>query len=284
MKLIHSAAELQESLERDRVSGRSIAFVPTMGALHEGHLSLVDLAKEASDVVVVSIFVNPLQFGPKEDFDEYPRTLAADSELLEEHGVQYLFAPTVTDIYPNGTEITQRAGVIGSTFEGAARPGHFDGMLTVVNRLMEIVEPNAVVFGEKDAQQVFLVRKLIGARFPACTFIEGPTLREASGLAMSSRNRFLSTEELSDAETIYQHLDALKTDLESGATTSVALAKHSQAIESEAKAKLEYLAVIDPQLFRPVDDNYQGPAKIIVAAKVGEIRLIDNLNVKATNA
>lgn len=284
MKLIHSAAELQESLERERVSGRSIAFVPTMGALHAGHLSLVELAKEASDVVVVSIFVNPLQFGPKEDFDEYPRTLAADSELLEEHGVQYLFAPTVTDIYPNGTEITQRAGVIGSTFEGAARPGHFDGMLTVVNRLMEIVEPNAVVFGEKDAQQVFLVRKLIGARFPACTFIEGPTLREASGLAMSSRNRFLSTEELSDAETIYQHLDALKTDLESGATTSVALAKHSQAIESEAKAKLEYLAVIDPQLFRPVDDNYQGPAKIIVAAKVGEIRLIDNLNVKATNA
>ncbi|MEY4451269.1 MAG: hypothetical protein RLZZ380_390 [Actinomycetota bacterium] len=284
MKLIHSAAELQESLERERVSGRSIAFVPTMGALHAGHLSLVDLAREASDVVVVSIFVNPLQFGPKEDFDEYPRTLAADSELLEEHGVQYLFAPTVTDIYPNGTEINQRAGVIGSTFEGAARPGHFDGMLTVVNRLMEIVEPNAVVFGEKDAQQVFLVRKLIGARFPDCTFIEAPTLREASGLAMSSRNRFLSTEELSDAETIYQHLDALKTDLESGATTSVALAKHSQAIESEAKAKLEYLAVIDPQLFRPVDDNYQGPAKIIVAAKVGEIRLIDNLNVKATNA
>ena len=284
MKLIHSAAELQESLERERVAGRSIAFVPTMGALHEGHLSLVDLAKEAADVVVVSIFVNPLQFGPKEDFDEYPRTLAADSELLEEHGVQYLFAPTVTDIYPNGTEITQRAGVVGSTFEGAARPGHFDGMLTVVNRLMEIVEPNAVVFGEKDAQQVFLVRKLIGARFPDCTFIEAPTLREASGLAMSSRNRFLSTEELSDAETIYQHLDALKTDLESGETTSVALAKHSQAIESEAKAKLEYLAVIDPQLFRPVDDNYQGPAKIIVAAKVGEIRLIDNLNVKATNA
>ena len=284
MKLIHNAAELQESLERERVSGRSIAFVPTMGALHAGHLSLVELAKEASDVVVVSIFVNPLQFGPKEDFDEYPRTLAADSELLEEHGVQYLFAPTVNDIYPNGTEITQRAGVVGSTFEGAARLGHFDGMLTVVNRLMEIVEPNSVVFGEKDAQQVFLVRKLIGARFPDCTFIEAPTLREASGLAMSSRNRFLSTEELSDAETIYLHLDALKTDLESGATTSVALAKHSQAIESEAKAKLEYLAVIDPQLFRPVDDNYQGPAKIIVAAKVGEIRLIDNLNVKATNA
>ena len=284
MKLIHSAAELQESLELDREAGRTIAFVPTMGALHEGHLSLVDLAKEAADIVVVSIFVNPLQFGPKEDFDEYPRTLAADSELLEQHGVQYLFAPTVGDIYPNGTEITQRAGVVGSTFEGAARPGHFDGMLTVVNRLMEIVEPNAVVFGEKDAQQVFLVQKLIGARFRDCNFIEGPTLREASGLAMSSRNRFLSIEERTDAETIYQHLEALKAELESGAKTSEALAKHSQAIESEAKAKLEYLAVIDPQIFRPVDDNHQGPAKIIVAAKVGEVRLIDNLNVKAINA
>jgi pantoate--beta-alanine ligase len=174
--------------------------------------------------------------------------------------------------------------VVGSTFEGAARPGHFDGMLTVVNRLMEIVEPNDVVFGEKDAQQVFLVRKLIGAKFRNCQFIEGPTLREESGLAMSSRNRFLAETERRDAETIYQHLEQLKTEIESGAKISQSLAKHSQAIEGEAKAKLEYLAVIDPQIFRPVDDNYQGTAKIIVAAKVGEVRLIDNLNVKATNA
>ena len=284
MKLIHTAAELQESLERERAKGKSIGFVPTMGALHEGHLSLVELAKQVSDIVVVSIFVNPLQFGPKEDFDEYPRTLSADSELLEQQGVQYLFAPNVDDIYPNGIEITQRAGVVGSTFEGAARLGHFDGMLTVVNRLMEIVEPNDVVFGEKDAQQVFLVRKLIGAKFRNCQFIEGPTLREESGLAMSSRNRFLAETERRDAETIYQHLEQLKTEIESGAKISQSLAKHSQAIEGEAKAKLEYLAVIDPQIFRPVDDNYQGTAKIIVAAKVGEVRLIDNLNVKATNA
>jgi len=284
MKLIHTSAELQELLEQERAKGKSIGFVPTMGALHEGHLSLVELAKQVSDIVVVSIFVNPLQFGPKEDFDEYPRTLSADSELLEQHGVQYLFAPNVDDIYPNGIEITQRAGVVGSTFEGAARPGHFDGMLTVVNRLMEIVEPNDVVFGEKDAQQVFLVRKLIGAKFRKCRFIEGPTLREESGLAMSSRNRFLAETERRDAETIYQHLEQLKTEIESGAKISQSLAKHSQAIEGEAKAKLEYLAVIDPQIFRPVDDNYQGTAKIIVAAKVGEVRLIDNLNVKATNA
>ena len=284
MKLIHSASELQEHLEQARIKGKTIGFVPTMGALHQGHISLVEIAKQASDIVVVSIFVNPLQFGPKEDFDKYPRTLTTDQELLEANGVDYLFAPDMNEIYPNGTEITQRAGVVGATFEGASRPGHFDGMLTVVNRLMEIIQPNTVVFGEKDAQQVFLVRKLVGARFRNCQLIEGPTLREDSGLAMSSRNRYLSQEEREDAESIFHHLSEMKTELEGGKLPSEVIAKHTKAIETAAKAKLEYLAVIDPQLFRPVDDNYQGTAKIIVAAKVGEVRLIDNLNVKAINA
>lgn len=284
MKIIHRAAELQEQLDYERARGNKVGFVPTMGALHEGHLSLVELAKQHADVVVVSIFVNPLQFGPAEDFDKYPRTLAEDVKLLEIENVQYLFAPGLEDVYPNGPELTQRAGVTGSTFEGASRPGHFDGMLTVVNRLMEIVQPDVVVFGEKDAQQVFIVSKLIKARFRNCQLIEGPTLREASGLAMSSRNRYLSAEERKDAENIYAHLNQMREELEAGAKVSETLTKHSTAIETSAKAKLEYLAVIDPQIFRPVDDNYQGPAKIIVAAKVGEVRLIDNLNVKAINA
>ncbi len=284
MKLIHSAAELQELLDYERARGNKIGFVPTMGALHEGHLSLVELAKKAADVVVVSIYVNPLQFGPKEDFDKYPRTLNEDAALLQQHNVQYLFAPSVDEVYPNGPEITQRAGVTGSTFEGASRPGHFDGMLTVVNRLMEIVQPDAVVFGEKDAQQVFIVQKLIKARFRNCQFIEGPTLREPSGLAMSSRNRYLTAAERQDAENIYSHLNQMREELEAGAKVSETLTKHSAAIETTAKAKLEYLVVIDPQIFRPVNDDYRGPAKIIVAAKVGEVRLIDNLNVKAINA
>jgi len=284
MKLIHGAAELQEQLDYERAKGNRIAFVPTMGALHEGHLSLVELAKQECDVVVVSVFVNPLQFGPKEDFDEYPRTLPQDAELLEVNEVQFLYAPNVDDIYPNGPAITHHAGITGSTFEGASRPGHFDGMLTVVNRLMEIVQPDVVVFGEKDAQQVFIVRKLIGARFRDCKLVEGPTLREASGLAMSSRNRYLSAEERKDAENIYANLNQMREELEAGAKVSETLTKHSTAIETSAKAKLEYLAVIDPQIFRPVDDNYRGAAKIIVAAKVGEVRLIDNLNVKAINA
>ena len=284
MKLIHSASELQELLDYERAKGNTIGFVPTMGALHEGHLSLVKLAQAASDVVVVSVYVNPLQFGPAEDFDKYPRTLESDAELLQANDVAFLFAPTVDEVYPNGPEITQRAGVVGSTFEGASRPGHFDGMLTVVNRLMEIVQPDAVVFGEKDAQQVFIVKKLIGARFRRCHFIEGPTLREPSGLAMSSRNRYLSENERANSEQLYRHLSAMKQELETGAKVSEVLAKHSKGIETDAKAKLEYLAVIDPQIFRPVDDNFRGPAKIIVAAKVGEVRLIDNLNVKAINA
>ena len=284
MKLIHSASELQELLDYERAKGNTIGFVPTMGALHEGHLSLVKLAQAASDVVVVSVYVNPLQFGPAEDFDKYPRTLDSDSALLEANQVDFLFAPSVEEVYPNGPEITQRAGVVGSTFEGASRPGHFDGMLTVVNRLMEIVQPDSVVFGEKDAQQVFIVKKLIGARFRNCKFIEGPTLREPSGLAMSSRNRYLSEEERSNSEQLYRHLSEMKSELETGSRVSEVIAKHGKGIEADAKAKLEYLAVIDPQIFRPVDDDYRGPAKIIVAAKVGEVRLIDNLNVKAINA
>lgn len=280
MKLVSSANELQELLDAERTQGKTVAFVPTMGALHAGHLSLVDLAKKASDVVVVSIFINPLQFSPGEDFDEYPRNLQEDSELLAANEVDYLFTPSANEIYPNGTEITQRAGVVGSTFEGASRPGHFDGMLTVVNRLMEIVEPNVVVFGEKDAQQVFMVRKLIGARFKDCQFLEGPTLREPNGLAMSSRNRNLDAEQTKIAESISQNLLKLKTELEAGALISETIAVHTQALLSLAQTKLDYLAVIDPQIFRPVDDNYQGAAKIIVAAKVGEVRLIDTMNVR----
>jgi pantoate--beta-alanine ligase len=280
VKLIHSAKELSAALEELQESGNTVGFVPTMGALHEGHLSLVELAKANVDITVVSVFVNPLQFSPGEDFDKYPRTLQSDQVLLEKHNVDFLFAPDVEDIYPNGREITQRAGVVGSTFEGASRPGHFDGMLTVVNRLMEIVRPDVVVFGEKDAQQVFLVRKLIGARFPNTLVLEGPTLREASGLAMSSRNRYLTPEQHQEAERLYQNLIHLKTNLENHKNPTESIAEQSQAIEATGKTKLEYLAVIDPQIFRPVDNSFRGAAKIIVAVKVGEVRLIDTMNVE----
>jgi pantoate--beta-alanine ligase len=172
--------------------------------------------------------------------------------------------------------------VVGATFEGAARPGHFDGMLTVVNRLMEIVEPDAVVFGEKDAQQVFLVRKLIGARWPNCLFIEAPTIRETSGLAMSSRNRNLTAEQLVDANTIYEQLTKMKAELGEGVPVSTVVSEHAKALESSGRAKLDYLAVIDPQIFRPVDDSFEGAAKIIVAVKIGEVRLIDTMNVESS--
>lgn len=279
MKLIKTASELQQELAALRSAAKTISFVPTMGALHAGHLSLVELAKRNSDVVVVSVFVNPLQFGAGEDFDRYPRTLKHDLELLTSADADFLFAPSLQDIYPNGQEITQRAGVIGSTFEGASRTRHFDGMLTVVNRLMEIVEPNSVVFGEKDAQQVFLVRKLIAARWPKCIFLEGPTWREANGLALSSRNRFLTSTQLLDATKIFEALTAMSLALESGTSVGQVIAEHTASLEANPKTKLEYLAVINPRIFRPVDDQFRGEAKIIVALRVGDVRLIDNLNV-----
>ena len=161
MQIISSANDLAAAVSNARQHGKSISFVPTMGALHEGHLSLVEIAHQQSDFVVVSIFVNPLQFAADEDFERYPRTLQEDAEQLSAAGVDVLFAPDVDDVYPNGDQITHHAGTIGETFEGAARPGHFDGMLTVVARLFDLVKPDMAVFGNKDAQQLFLIRRMV---------------------------------------------------------------------------------------------------------------------------
>ena len=163
MKLITTAHGIQEFVAEAKRVGQTIAFVPTMGALHDGHLGLVEIAKQKADVVIVSIFVNPKQFGANEDFDKYPRTLEADAALLETAGIDALFAPPASEVYPAEGVREQRAGVVGSTFEGASRPGHFDGMLTVVGRLLELTEPDFAIFGAKDAQQLFMVKKLAGA-------------------------------------------------------------------------------------------------------------------------
>ena len=174
MQLVHTNAELDQLVADAKAEGKRVAFVPTMGALHEGHLRLVDIAREHAEFVVVSIFVNPLQFGEGEDFDRYPRTLEADVEALEGHPCDVVFAPWVEEVYPpegKPGKPTERAGIIGSTFEGAARPGHFDGMLTVVGRLFDLVKPDVAVFGQKDAQQLFMVRKLAGAKFEGLEII-----------------------------------------------------------------------------------------------------------------
>jgi len=276
--LIHTAADL-DAWRVDQGSA-SVAFVPTMGALHEGHLSLVREARTLADRVVVSIFVNPKQFGPNEDFDRYPRTLDADCALLE--GVaDVVFAPAVDEVYPPEVTVPeQHAGPAGNSFEGASRPGHFDGMLTVVSRLFDLVNPDVAVFGQKDAQQVFLVRQMITQKQRPLRFVVGATQREADGLALSSRNRYLSATDRENALSLSRAIEAVTEAGVSGGNTSDRPAGKARAagiavFEQHPLVRLDYLDLVDPGSFQSVSDDYRGPAIVIVAAKVGTTRLID---------
>ena len=276
MRIIHTAAELSVAIDSAKAAGHRVGFVPTMGALHAGHLSLVDVARTKADFIVVSVFVNPKQFGANEDYDKYPRTLEQDAALLEGKAVDVLFAPSVDEIYPPEGVREQRAGVVGSTFEGASRPGHFDGMLTVVGRLFDLTRPDVAVFGAKDAQQVFMVKKLAGALYKDTEIITAPTFREPSGLAMSSRNRFLTESQKTNAAVLHRALTELEQPLSRSLEAATAL------INSTPETKLDYIAVVDSEIFRPVGDDFRGKALAIVAAKVGDTRLIDNLEIELT--
>jgi pantoate--beta-alanine ligase len=274
--LATTVAELNAALAPAREAGQKVALVPTMGALHDGHVSLVHLARVHADVVVVSIFVNPKQFGEGEDFDRYPRTLDADLAALDGKAA-VVFAPGVDEVYPAGVEIpAKHAGLVGATFEGEARPGHFDGMLTVVARLFALVQPNISVFGEKDAQQLFLVRQLAKNEFPGLRIIGAEIVRQPNGVAMSSRNRFLNAEQGDIAEILAITLATISELIETGMDVRATLAMGVQMISGEPETKLEYLALVDPETFTPVGENFSGPALLLVAAIVGGVRLIDN--------
>jgi pantoate--beta-alanine ligase len=293
MQTVTTAAELTAAIDEERdlpgCAGLKVAFVPTMGALHEGHLSLVRKAREYADLVVVSIFVNPLQFGAGEDFDKYPRTLDADAAVLEAAGADLLFAPTVAVIYPDGVEAANSAaklrpalqsGAVGKTFEGAARPGHFDGMLAVVARLFELVNPDFAVFGAKDAQQLFLIKRMAAIEFPDLHIIEAPIVRETSGLAMSSRNRYLDVTALDVAGELSKALRVGKAAAETlGARPSLAVNAARARLDGVPEAKLDYLALVDPNSFELIDDSFTGRALMLIAAVVGNTRLIDNLTI-----
>ena len=294
MQTVVTAAELDAAIDEERelpgCAGLKVAFVPTMGALHAGHLSLVAKAREYADLVVVSIFVNPLQFGAGEDFDKYPRTLEADAAVLAEAGADILFAPTVGVIYPDGVEAANAAaklrpalqsGSIGTQFEGAARPGHFDGMLAVVARLFELVRPDFAVFGAKDAQQLFLIKRMAATEFPDLHIIEAPIIRESSGLAMSSRNRYLDESALAVAEQLSKAIQVGKAAAETlGAKPYLAINAARARLEGVPEAKLDYLALVDPKSFEPIDDNFTGRALMLIAAVVRSTRLIDNLTIE----
>ena len=283
MKTIRTVQELKAELASARQSNRKIAFVPTMGAIHDGHLSLIKIAKQNSDLVIASIFVNPLQFTSTSDFDLYPRDESADSSALATAGTDILFLPSVAEIYPNGEmSNTRSAGPTGELYEGHSRKGHFDGMLTVVARLFEIVSPDVAVFGSKDAQQLFLIRQMLKLETESSwanklEIIEGPTIRESNGLALSSRNQRLTLPQSQVALTLSKALDRAQQVASSGV-----LEAHREAMtvfSSNPEAKLDYLAVVNPDSFEPVGEGFTGQALMIVAAEVGNVRLIDNRSI-----
>jgi pantoate--beta-alanine ligase len=272
---VPTIAGVRAEVAAARARGARVALVPTMGALHPGHLALVTRAHEVADLVVVSLFVNPLQFGPKEDLARYPRDLEADTALLAAAGVDVLFAPAPTELLPDGrTQVQVVAGPIGNTLEGRVRPGHFDGVLTIVLKLLHVVRPDVVLFGQKDAQQVFLVQRMIRDLDVAVDVEVVDTVREADGLAMSSRNRYLGPDERRLARIVPAALEAAESSADRDIDTMIAAAQG--ALAGEDGADLDYLAVVDPASFRPVADGYRGRALVLVAARVGGTRLIDN--------
>lgn len=278
MHIATTVSQLATEVSVARSEGKKVALVPTMGALHAGHLSLIAAARKHADFVVVSIFVNPLQFGAGEDFDKYPRTLDADVESLEVVNTDVLFAPSVDDVYPEGSAAkpTKSAGAIGVVYEGAARPGHFDGMLTVVARLFDLVQPDFAVFGQKDAQQLFLIQQMAKADYPALQIVPAPTVREPGGLAMSSRNRYLDAAAHEVAE---QLSAALRAGQANAASPSAALESARAFMSKAPEAKLDYIALVAANSFEPIDDEFKGRALLLIAAVVGQTRLIDNIEI-----
>ncbi len=257
------------------------AVVMTMGALHEGHAALIRAARKQvgrEGRVAVTVFVNPLQFGPTEDLDRYPRTLDEDVKLAEEAGADVVFAPSVEEVYPNGEpQVRMAAGPMGERYEGATRPGHFDGVLTVVAKLLHITDPDFAFFGEKDAQQLAIIQRMVADLDFDVEIVGVPTVREEDGLALSSRNRYLSEEERTRALALSKALFAGR-DVAAQGPKAVREAA-SAVLDGAEGVTLDYLALIDPHDFSEAADDFRGEAVLAVAAKVGSTRLIDNVHV-----
>jgi len=277
LQRVSGIAELRNAIAGARQNAARIGFVPTMGALHSGHLSLVERARAECDLVVMSIFVNPLQFGPTEDFTRYPRPIEEDERLATQSGVDILFTPGADDMYPDGRMITVTAGEHGKKWEGAVRPGHFDGVLTVVAKLFNVVQPDISVFGRKDLQQAALVKSLVRDLDFPITIVIAPTVREADGLALSSRNRYLSEVDRGHALSLIRSLRAVSASFDSGVSDAGELESAGRdVIDAVPQISLDYLAVVNPDTMEQETRAGRGSAAII-AARVGSTRLIDNL-------
>jgi pantoate--beta-alanine ligase len=274
---VRDAGELRHQLALWRRQGDTIGFVPTMGALHQGHLSLLGLARGRTRRVVASVFVNPTQFGPGEDFNLYPRQLGTDAALLEEAGCDLLFAPAVETLYPPGHSTFVDPGGPAIGLEGERRPGHFRGVATVVCTLFHMVRPDAAVFGEKDAQQLAVVRRMARDLGFDVEIVAAPTVREADGLAMSSRNAYLAADERPAATVLYRALGAAETAIGGGERRGDEVRRVMREVtESEPLARLEYAEVVDAESFQPVE-TLRGRVVLPIAARIGRTRLIDNI-------
>jgi pantoate--beta-alanine ligase len=272
-----SIADLRAWSRARRAAGKRVGFVPTMGYLHEGHLALVDEARRRADLVIMSIFVNPLQFGPNEDLSRYPRDLPRDRALASGRGVDVLFVPSVEVMYPPGSEVRVVPGKNADRWEGAARPNHFAGVLTIVAKLFHLIEPDLAVFGRKDIQQLTLVRQMVRDLDWPVEVLDVPTVREPDGLAMSSRNAYLQPEDRRRAAVLNRALHVAQAAYRSGITDSASI-EHRMRVElnKEPKVSVEYIAVADPRTLAPLTNVEQGSV-VAIAARLGGTRLIDNI-------
>lgn len=277
MKVIHDVEEMQAVSRAAAVQGLTVGFVPTMGALHAGHLSLVRLARSRASLVVVSIFVNPLQFGPTEDFERYPRTLEADCARLEGEGTDIVFAPSAAQMYPPGATTVVHVEGLSEKLDGRSRPGHFRGVSTVVAKLFHIVQPACAVFGQKDAAQVAVLRRMVRDLNMGIELIIAPIVRESDGLALSSRNAYLTAQQRKQGLVLHRTLEQVSALAASGETSAPKLrALALSVLASEPAAQLDYFEIVDPDTLEPLEETTHG-ALVAVAATFGSTRLIDNV-------
>jgi pantoate--beta-alanine ligase len=277
MKIINAISDMQSLVESLRKEGKKIGFVPTMGFLHEGHLSLMGRAREENTVVVVSIFVNPTQFGPQEDLDRYPRDAEGDRAKCEAAGVDILFMPGTKEMYPEKPSVFVTVEGISDVLEGAIRPGHFRGVATVVAKLFNIVKPHRAYFGQKDFQQCVVIKRMVAGLDLDVEIVVMPTVREADGLAMSSRNAYLSPEERRAATALFRALKAGEELIKSGVHEPEKVRQKMRAmLLSEKGIEIDYAEIVDPESLSPVE-TIKGGMVLLVAARLGRTRLIDNL-------
>jgi pantoate--beta-alanine ligase len=276
VQIVRSSEELARA--RSELGGATLALVPTMGALHAGHMALIEEAKRRADKVTATIFVNPAQFGPNEDFSRYPRQEEQDSWLLTEHGCDLLWLPSVEDVYPAGFATKISVSGVSERWEGEARPGHFDGVATVVARLLLTVRPDVALFGEKDFQQLAVIRRMVADLGIGVEVVGVPTVREPDGLALSSRNAYLSTDERARAVVLPGALNAARGAILGGTPVGIALQRAKQSLIDAGFLRIDYVALVDAATLEPLDDR-QDDMRLIAAAVIGTTRLIDNIAV-----